>query len=100
MVTIMNKSGGEQMKNPTYPKLAQLMAKHGMTKTDISDIIEVSYRNTLNKMNRKARLSIVEAAKITQRFKDLGETVSVNVVEDGVLRESKRSIMIEDIFLT
>lgn len=66
------------MKKPAYPILAQLMAKHGVTRNDISQTIGVSYRNTLGKINGDTMFNIVEAGKIAKVFKDLGEGVTID----------------------
>lgn len=68
---------------PTYPILAQLMAKHGMTKGDISKIINVSYRNTLNKLNGKTLFDIVEAGKIISTLNNFGENVTIDYIFFG-----------------
>lgn len=65
------------MKKPAYPILAQLMAKHGVTRKDISQAISISYRNTLGKINGDTMFNIVEAGKVTKIFKDLGEDTSI-----------------------
>jgi DNA-binding XRE family transcriptional regulator len=84
MVTNVNKKGGDEMKKkPTYPILAQLMAKHGMTKGDISKIINVSYRNTLNKLNGKTLFDIVEASKIVSALNELGENITIERIFFG-----------------
>lgn len=101
MVTNVNKRGGEKMnKKPAYPALAQLMAKHGIRKGDISKIIGVSYRNTLKKINGETLFNIVEAGNITKVFRDLGETFTVNTVVDGEVHEVDRPIMVDDIFFS
>lgn len=75
----MNKRGGEKMnKKPVYPVLAQLMAKHGMRKGDISKIIGVSYRNTLNKINGETLFNIVEASKIVSALNEMGEETTID----------------------
>jgi len=66
------------MKKPAYPILAQLMAKHGVSRNDISKIIGVTYRNTLKKINGEVLLDILEAGKIAKCFKDLGEDVTID----------------------
>lgn len=68
------------MKKPAYPILAQLMAKHGVTRNDISQTIGVSYRNTLGKINGDTMFNIVEAGKVTKIFKDLGEDTSIEAI--------------------
>jgi DNA-binding XRE family transcriptional regulator len=65
------------MKKPAYPIMAQLMAKHGVSRNDISETIGVSYRNTLKKINGNTIFDIVEAGKIAKVFKDLGEDTSI-----------------------
>lgn len=102
MVTnVNNGKGGEIVKKkPAYPILAQLMAKHGMTKSDISNIIGVSYRNTLKKLNKETTFNLVEAGNITKVFRDLGETFTVNTVVDGEVHEVDRPIMVDDIFFS
>lgn len=78
MVTRVNKRGGEKMnKKPAYPALAQLMAKHGMRKGDISKIIGVSYRNTLKKINGETLFNIVEASKIVLALNEMGENTTI-----------------------
>ena len=64
-------------KKPAYPALAQLMAKHGMTKGDISKIIGVSYRNTLKKINGETLFNIVEASKIVLALNEMGEDTTI-----------------------
>jgi DNA-binding Xre family transcriptional regulator len=68
------------MKRPVYPNLAQLMAKHGVSKEDISKTIGISYRNTLKKINGETVFDIMEAAKIVKLFKEeFGEnTVTID----------------------
>ena len=66
------------MKKPAYPALMQLMAKHGVSRDDIAKTIEVSYRNTLKKINGETLFDIIEAGKITKVFKDLGEDVAID----------------------
>lgn len=66
------------MKKPAYPLLAQLMAKHGISREDISKIIGVTYRNTLKKINGNTIFNIVEAGKIVKVFNDCGETVTID----------------------
>jgi hypothetical protein len=74
-------------KEPAYPILMQLMAKYGLDRQDIAEIIGRSYRNTLKKINREqtgmdtiALFDIVEAGKITKFFKDKGENVTVDSI--------------------
>lgn len=66
------------MKKPAYPILAQLMAKHGISRNDISDIIGVTYRNTLKKINGDVLFDIVEAGKVAKFFRDLGEDITID----------------------
>jgi DNA-binding XRE family transcriptional regulator len=66
------------MKKPAYPKLMQLMAKHGVSRDDISKTIGVTYRNTLKKINGETNFDIIEAAKITKVFRDLGDDVTID----------------------
>ena len=66
------------MKKPAYPLLAQLMAKHGVSREDVSKIIGVTYRNTLKKINGNTVFNIIEAGKITKAFMDLGEDVTID----------------------
>lgn len=66
------------MKKPAYPVLMQLMAKHGVSREDISKTIGVTYRNTLNKINGETMFDIIEAGKVTKVFKDLGEDVTID----------------------
>jgi DNA-binding XRE family transcriptional regulator len=57
------------------------MAKHGISREDISKTIDVSYRNTLAKINGDVLFDIVEAGKIVAKFKDVGEE---NVTIDSI----------------
>lgn len=66
------------MKKPAYPVLAQLMAKHGLNKGDISNVIGLSYRNTLKKLNGERVFNLVEAGKVVKSFIDLGESVTID----------------------
>ena len=66
------------MRKPAYPPLMQLMAKHGVSRKDISEIIGVTYRNTLKKINGETLPDVLEAGKITKYFKDLGEDVTID----------------------
>lgn len=68
------------MKKPAYPILAQLMAKHGISKNDIAEAIGLSYRNTLYKINGGTLFNIVEAGKVAKVFKDLGESTSIDAI--------------------
>jgi DNA-binding XRE family transcriptional regulator len=66
------------MKKPAYPILAQLMAKHGISRNDISKTIGVSYRNTLKKINGETLFDIMEAGKIVKVFNGNGEKVTID----------------------
>jgi DNA-binding XRE family transcriptional regulator len=66
------------MKKPAYPTLAQLMAKHGVSREDISKTIGVTYRNTLKKINGDVLFNIVEAGKIAKVFTVIGESVTID----------------------
>jgi DNA-binding XRE family transcriptional regulator len=73
------------MRKPAYPILAQLMAKHGLTRKNISEIVGLSYRHTIRKLNKDktsrgivALFDIVEAGRIVKYFKDLGEEVTID----------------------
>ena len=68
------------MKKPAYPMLMQLMARHGVSRADISKTISVTYRNTLKKINGETRFDIIEAGRITKVFKDLGEDVTIDYI--------------------
>ena len=68
------------MKKPAYPILAQLMAKHGVSRNDISEAIGISYHGTLFKLNGERPFNIVEAGKVAKIFKDLGEDTSVDAI--------------------
>jgi DNA-binding Xre family transcriptional regulator len=100
MVTNVNKRGGERMKKPAFPILAQLMAKHGISRSDISEVIGLSYRNTLKKINGETKFDLVEAGKITKTFRGLGEKITENITYEGGIRETTRPIMIDDIFFS
>jgi DNA-binding XRE family transcriptional regulator len=82
----VRKNGGEKMKMPHYPNLRQLMAKYGMTKGDIAEILGITYRQTLSKMNRvktkkgHAIFSMEEGFKISKFFQNLGEKVTVDYI--------------------
>lgn len=66
------------MKKPAYPVLMQLMAKHGVSRDDVSKTIGVSYRNTLKKINGDTAFDIIEAGKVVRVFKDNGENVTID----------------------
>lgn len=68
------------MKKPAYPILAQLMAKHGISRNDIAKAIDLSYHGTLFKLNGERLFNIVEAGKVTKIFKDLGEDTSIDAI--------------------
>ena len=88
------------MKKPAYPILAQLMAKHGVSRNDISKAIGISYHGTLFKLNGERPFNIIEAGKVTKVFQELGEKITENVPYGDGVREIIRPIMIDDIFFS
>ena len=65
--------GGANVKNVSFPYLAVMMVKHGVTKTDISKTIEKSYRQTTLKLRKKSPILLNEAIAIKGLFVNLGE---------------------------
>ena len=64
-----------------FSNLTQLMARHGISKTDIADIIKISYRQTLKKLSKEVRFDIDEAKKIVEFFRAKGEDkITVDVI--------------------
>ena len=67
-----------------YPMLGQLMGKHNIDRQTIAEIIGLSYRNVFKKLYKEqtihghvALFDIVEASKIAQYFRSLGEVVTI-----------------------
>lgn len=74
------------MKLIYYIRLRELMARHGMSKYDIANIIGKSYRQTSKMLHREVSpesgkpyvFDIIEAAQIVMHFRRLGEDVTID----------------------
>jgi hypothetical protein len=67
-----------------YPVLATLMAKYNLNKASVSELIGLTYRNTIRKLNKVKNkngevimFSLIEAGKIAKYFRDKGENIHI-----------------------
>lgn len=75
-----NKGGEEIMGNKilkkgvTFPELRALMAKYGVTYTEIGKIIGNTYQTVSKKFNESYEFGLVDMYKIKEYFINLGES--------------------------
>lgn len=67
-------------KEVNFPVLLQLLAKHGMNRQHVAEIIHRSYRQTIKKLSKQAPFDIEEARNIVVFFRGLGDNVSVESI--------------------
>lgn len=64
---------GNKLKEVTFPELRALMAKYGITYTDIGKIIGNTYQTVSKKFNETYEFGLMDMYKIKEYFLKLGE---------------------------
>jgi hypothetical protein len=62
----------------TFPELRALMAKYGLTKNDMGNLIETTYGTFSKKLNLQYFFNFPEMLKIFDFFKSKGEDITID----------------------